>query len=891
MLRRTFLGLIFLPFFWRRDKKCPRLGVRIKLLEAKLEWTDMAVAGYEYRVNGGTPVDVGSVLSTVVTGLATATSYDFEVRAYDGLGQYSDWSPVVTASTGAATLPIDMANLLIWLRNGTGLYQDAAMTTPAAHGDPVGAWADQSGNARHRTQSTGGNKPTASQVNSQLSVHFDATNDDLRGASSLTLKPMTFFCLYTPDSFITGSKLLGTSVSSGLSIDVPAGADKFVRLVKAGVAAIASATVPLVLEEPNRIIVTYSASGAYSFYINGVLAGSGTSDYAISPADPELGDTIGGQELEGLIGDWGIFGDVKTVGEIAILDAYLESLVGERSIENFSGEEGALLVEDFTGMSGWTGTGFSVESRPTYVTFDPSPYKIEPTPATTDSRGCREAHWMYVDGVYYQFYGGTNVTNWQVHLATSDDSITWDKFGPIGIGLSKTNNPADGTWGARDMLYAERRSGTWHLHLICAPNVSGGIPNEPYHSDVWTLDGDPTDDDWTFIRETFTLGPTTFDDNGSYFSAIYFDGATTYYVFYGAKGAASGEWDVGYATGASPDGPFTKHGKIISDALKGDPENPKIWWSAKLNRWVLLVNQVNYALGLTDINSAFFSESLTDWDDCVRSDIQTRHDTTSTMDAFYAVGIASPIYGDNGLPIISSLGNISFTFDGDPDVFATQHFDRNIKFGGLEASTHRMKVDAFGTTHEVVHAMDYGNFVATFVIEMWDAEVGGGAWFKFRDEYKAYFPAGDNAEIQRNDVAIATGTGYDTFAESEYIQYRVKVVAYEGMIRLYFNGELQADSHDIGPLTGTEIGFGAEGVKCAVRQFTMNTGTYFTLNGLDAGAVVVAYGPGGHVPMATGTADANGTLELTPPHYPIERLVINGAAQDIVIYGGEVVSL
>ncbi len=59
----------------------------------------MAVAGYEYRVNGGSPVDAGNVLLASVTGLTSDTSYNFEVRSYDLAGNRSAWSPVVAAST------------------------------------------------------------------------------------------------------------------------------------------------------------------------------------------------------------------------------------------------------------------------------------------------------------------------------------------------------------------------------------------------------------------------------------------------------------------------------------------------------------------------------------------------------------------------------------------------------------------------------------------------------------------------------------------------------------------------------------------------------------------------------------------------------------------------
>lgn len=74
-----------------------------------LEWaapaSGPAPAGYEYRVDAGVPVDVGNVLSTVVTGLDPETTYTFEVRAYLD-GAYSDWvDATATTDDDATPLP------------------------------------------------------------------------------------------------------------------------------------------------------------------------------------------------------------------------------------------------------------------------------------------------------------------------------------------------------------------------------------------------------------------------------------------------------------------------------------------------------------------------------------------------------------------------------------------------------------------------------------------------------------------------------------------------------------------------------------------------------------------------------------------------------------------
>lgn len=63
------------------------------------------VDGYEYRIDGGSPVDAGNVLTIQKTGLTAETEYDFEIRAYAthlGVTRYSAWSNLKTAETEAA---------------------------------------------------------------------------------------------------------------------------------------------------------------------------------------------------------------------------------------------------------------------------------------------------------------------------------------------------------------------------------------------------------------------------------------------------------------------------------------------------------------------------------------------------------------------------------------------------------------------------------------------------------------------------------------------------------------------------------------------------------------------------------------------------------------------
>lgn len=66
---------------------------------ATLSWdaSTGSVDGYEVRIDGGTPVDVGDVLEHEFTGLTGGTTYDLEVRAY-GPGGDSGWA-LIEATT------------------------------------------------------------------------------------------------------------------------------------------------------------------------------------------------------------------------------------------------------------------------------------------------------------------------------------------------------------------------------------------------------------------------------------------------------------------------------------------------------------------------------------------------------------------------------------------------------------------------------------------------------------------------------------------------------------------------------------------------------------------------------------------------------------------------
>jgi len=109
--------------------------------------------------------------------------------------------------------PTDIAGLQLWLKADTGLWQDAAMTTPAvADGDVVGAWADQSGNGNHATQGTTAAKPLLKLAikNGKPVVRFDGTDDLLRIASGLPAgtSPVGVIAVVNPGATLSNEHII-----------------------------------------------------------------------------------------------------------------------------------------------------------------------------------------------------------------------------------------------------------------------------------------------------------------------------------------------------------------------------------------------------------------------------------------------------------------------------------------------------------------------------------------------------------------------------------------------------------------------------------------------------------------------------------------------------------
>lgn len=113
---------------------------------------------------------------------------------------------------GTGFLPTAIAGLSFWFdsSDASTLFQDAAGTIPADDGDSVGRWDDKSGQGNHATQSTAGDKPTATANGLALdgsSDHLDLPNIDVSGWAGIEI-----FIAFTRTSLSGQEGLIGDSV-------------------------------------------------------------------------------------------------------------------------------------------------------------------------------------------------------------------------------------------------------------------------------------------------------------------------------------------------------------------------------------------------------------------------------------------------------------------------------------------------------------------------------------------------------------------------------------------------------------------------------------------------------------------------------------------------------
>ncbi|NBW21948.1 MAG: hypothetical protein EBR82_79750 [Caulobacteraceae bacterium] len=107
----------------------------------------------------------------------------------------------------AAFSPKDISGLQLWLDATAGLFDaTSGGNAVTADGSAVARWEDQSGNARHATQATSGNRAAlkTSVQNSKNVIRFDGTDDFYSGLSAALVNTtgtnkFSFYIAWIPD--------------------------------------------------------------------------------------------------------------------------------------------------------------------------------------------------------------------------------------------------------------------------------------------------------------------------------------------------------------------------------------------------------------------------------------------------------------------------------------------------------------------------------------------------------------------------------------------------------------------------------------------------------------------------------------------------------------------
>jgi hypothetical protein len=580
----------------------------------------------------------------------------------------------------------------------------------------------------------------------------------------------------------------------------------------------------------------------------------------------------------------------------------LEPVVGPFTPSHTEITSGLILRDSFASLDAWTSEGsWSIDTDvPALVASagsDPS-VAFSGTPGGADAMGVREGIIYSEAGTWYLLYDSGNAVPassgyvWRMFMATSTDrGKTWTKEGQLSILFAKSNTPADGNWASRACGFIEKRGTTYYLHTIYAPALTGGeIPAIPYFSDIWS--GPTPRGPWTIANaQVVTAGaPGAFDEAYAYGTCVVYN-AGTYYLFYGgADGSADN--NVGLATSSSPTGPWTKVSGAtgLIPAPAGQPENIKVFWHPVLNRWVMSVNQISDVVTATTYNSIFVSTSLTDWSACKRYDTQYKDPIDSLGNLI--IGVPSPLWQAEGVPVMETNGNLGITFDGDTtDLTTSHHHGRRIKYATLQAAPTALRYNALDATFRLLHRpLVHSDFVAEFEVDASQFGTNAALCFDFRLDsatgntgYRLIVRFDNSLDrkllLQTRTAGVwattVTGTGTITSATNSTFtsMARIRVVASGSTIKAWLSGELQINTTAAAYLSGNAIAFAGLNVESHVRLFKMYRTESLIITNIGSGDVITLRGAS-DVPIKQQIADGP-IVAMTHPSFPLQSIQVN----------------
>src|SRR2546426_831683 len=277
-----------------------------------LSWTastdNVGVAGYQiYR--GGSQIATTSLTSYADTGLSPATTYVYQVSAYDAAGNVS----ALSASASAATLPPPPADI----SSGLGLYY--------RFDEGAGSLANDSSGNGNTGSLLSGTTWTAGQLGQ--AVNFDGVSGNVTASTTTGLNQSTTLTIaawINPSDVSATYRTLVAKGAAGLrgyAVDLYNGKLNFIKVTGADV----TSSVLLSTGTWQHVAITWNAATSeVKFYMNGALAQT-ISDSFVPPAPLDTDNLLvslwlrGGSYFAGAMDELRIYNRVLSATDILAL--------------------------------------------------------------------------------------------------------------------------------------------------------------------------------------------------------------------------------------------------------------------------------------------------------------------------------------------------------------------------------------------------------------------------------------------------------------------------------------------------------------------------------------------------------------------------------------------
>ena len=563
---------------------------------------------------------------------------------------------------------------------------------------------------------------------------------------------------------------------------------------------------------------------------------------------------------------------------------------------------GLIYKTDFEDFSSWVNDGtFTKATIDALMVFDPLPNSYAPI-GDQITCGTREPCILKEGSKFYLFYDSSDNTNGFVTYwaETSDGGRTWTRNGIFGPGYTKGTG---GTWFGICLGWVCKIGNLYYNYRVTSDTPFNApyakMLNVPYFGEIWTSPSlySPANE-WTYIN-TIPDFAGTWANQGSLPGSIIKVGSTYYHFF---QGYNDGNWNakVGFATSATPHGPWTLNvTPVLSDVILNDtrmPENPKVFYYPVLNKYICLNNLIGVHPHLTtDQHSLQISSVIDDWSSAKLQRVQE----VCPMDTTNIVGVSSPVMQDDNTVLTGQNNFVPFFYDAD-GTFQTPafHYGRKLKIGMFEPSKNSLRFDGSASGKIYIPQVNT-NFVIEFGVEFPTYTAGETLGLIYRadgtggNEYILKAQNGGGKLILRKRVAgsestVATGTG-NMLTTLQMIN-RIRVVVNGTSHKAYINGELQIDATDNAIASGTTIGcIGENVVNGDIRLISMRSSALVTFTGLTEGQEVILRADGG-ICASVMQANSSGNAVFNLNHYPFESFDVNGRnfIQPTGIWGGDI---